>query len=195
MLHRAWLGVVVAALGAFGAEPPRNQRDAEILSRFVRDMPWEEHLSDAVLIARFAEGKKSLEELRGMFLHDRGLRLIDAERTEPADVHALGISEKRLVRYRQLLRELKLKFVYGRADKTGGASFVVTSRGLSVSGSSKGYAWLPSRPERLAANLDTYVRDMLAKKEAARTKEDGMAASGYTVYRPLEGQWYLFYSN
>ena len=181
--------------GSIGAGPGVDKATEQDVLRFVREMPWEEHLPDAVLIDQFRERKAQFEVLREMFLRDRGLAMIERERTEPADLEAIGIDVERLTRYRRLLSELKVKFLHGRADKTEGATFVITSRGLGVAGSAKGYAWLPSPPSLVAGDLDEYVARMTAKKDAARSKSERMAVTAYTVYRPFEGHWYLFYSN
>jgi hypothetical protein len=181
--------------GLIGVAQGQNRANDQDLLRFVREMPWEQHLPDAVLIERFGERKAQFEVLREMFMRDRGLEIIGRERTVPADLKAIGIDTERLTRYRQLLNELKVKLLHGRADKTEAATFVITSRGLGVAGSSKGYAWLPSAPSLVAGNLDEYVARMTAKKDAARSKSERLATTSYTVYRPLEGHWYLFYSN
>jgi hypothetical protein len=188
---------VLMALPALmnGAEPPGREAEREALQHFVARLPWEEHLPDASLIERFATLKQQFELLREMFMHDRGLELIARERTEPANVEALGIARERLARYQRLLVELKVKFVYGRPDRTAGATFVVTSRGVGGSGSAKGFAWLPSPPSLTAGDLDAYVAQALARPEKARSKQERMAVTAYTVYRPLGGKWHLFYSN
>jgi hypothetical protein len=195
-LCRALVTILVLLSGqAIRAEPTDKDATREALRQLIRGLPWEEHLEDAALITHFAATTGRFNLLLEMFMHDRGLRLIGRERSDPPDLRALGIDDRRLARYRQLLNELNVKFVHGRSDKMAGATFVVTARGLSISGSAKGYAWLPSAPSRITHDLDKYATNALAKREAARSKRERMAVTSYTVYRPLERNWYLFYSN
>lgn len=194
-LRRALGWVLLFVAGTSGAQPAGNDgKEREALARLIREMPWEEHLSDAAMIDYFTARKKQFEALREMFMHDRGVRFLGRDRTDPADLKALGIGEKRLAQYRRLLVELKIKSLDGRADRTDGMDFAMTSRGLGISGSSKGYAWLPSAPTLMAEDLDQYVARSIAQRDNARSKSEQMAASAFTVYRALEGHWYLFFS-
>lgn len=178
-----------------GAEPPGREAEREALRHLVASLPWEEHLPDAVLLERFATAKNRFELLREMFMHDRGLNMIGRERSEPGEVSGLGIEWRTTGSLPATAIELNVKFVRGPADRTSGCTFVVTSRGWGVSGSAKGYAWLPSPPSLTAGDLDAYVAQALARREKARSKRERMAVTAYTVYRPLGGKWYLFYSN
>jgi hypothetical protein len=193
-LGRALGCVLLFVAGLAGAEPPGDGGINQAPKRFVRELPWEEHLPDAALIDHFTARKEQFEALREMFMHDRGVEFLGRDRSEPADLKSLGVGEKRLAEYRRLLVELKIKFLHGSADRTSGMDFVMTSRGLSISGSSKGYAWLPSAPTLMAGDLDQYVARSIVQKENARSKSEQMAASAFTVYRSLGGHWYLFYS-
>jgi hypothetical protein len=191
-LRRVLGWVLLFVAGSAEAEPPGDGGISQALKRFVRELPWEEHLPDAALIDHFTARKEQFEALREMLMHDRGVEFLGRDRSEPADLKSLGIGEKRLAQYRRLLVELKIKYLHGSSDRTSGLHFAITSRGLGISGSSKGYAWLPSAPTLMAEDLDQYVARSIEQR--ARSKSERMAASSFTVYRSLEGHWYLFLS-
>ena len=56
--------------------------------------------------------------------------------------------------------------------------FHASTRGLAVSGSSKGYAYLLEKPKTLVDNLDEYW-----------SKDN----KSFTAFRQIEGNWYLYF--
>jgi hypothetical protein len=99
----------------------------------------------------------------------------------------IGVSPARIVLYRQLCAALQAPdCIEGYAELTPASAarskdpiwIHVSSLGLSISGSSKGFYWSASPGEPIVGSLD-----------ALRPRRSG------TWLRPIEGNWYLYYDH
>jgi hypothetical protein len=135
------------------------------------------HPSDASMAANFQSHKTEFEELLQMFKGDKGLGRVAYDFTRPANPGEVGVSPQRLVEYRRLFDRLKLSAgVEGYGDKDQ-VWFIASTQGLSVSGSSKGFAYLTKPPSLQVVELDGY------------RSADGKS---FQAFRHIEGNWYLY---
>lgn len=134
------------------------------------------HPSSQELIDNFYTHQAEFEQLRQMFLADEGLSRVADDFTRPENPEVMGITPARLDEYRRLFHQLNLKA--GIEGDKESIRFIASTRGLSVSGSAKGYVYTRVPPELMVDNLDTY------------RSEDGRS---FTAYQHLEGNWYLYY--
>lgn len=150
-----------------------------------------EHPKDAKMIENFGAHRSKFEELLKMFEADRSLGRVGPDFTRNAsffekcvgpnawDGKVTLVAEERLAAYRQLFKELGLTAgIEGYCDKIE-VLFYASTRGLSVSGSMKGYSNLKVRPEVVVESLDTYW------------SADGRS---FTAYKQIDGNWYLYFN-
>jgi hypothetical protein len=163
---------------------------------------WTEHPLDHAMIKNFQVHHNEFETLLDMIKNDhaRGLLRVGENWTRPEDPASIGISEERLGQYRSLFGGLGLESGVGNYwDDQRIVEFMASSVGLLNRGSTKGYCWLASPPQANDSNvvedLDAYV----AKKHEHWRKSfeiTGRALSDhFIVYRPLDGNWYLYYEH
>lgn len=137
-----------------------------------------EHPSDQALIENFQTHKTEFNQLLQMFLTDDALISVAFDWTDPKEPQTIGITQERLDAYRRLFRKLGLpKGISGYGGKNR-ILFFSSTRGLGVSGSGKGYAYVKEPPELVVDNLDNYK------------SKDGKS---FTAYKHIEGNWYLFF--
>mgnify|MGYP001568517297 FL=1 len=143
------------------------------------------HPSDATLIENFRLHRQEFEQLRTMFLEDRKLGRIAPTFTRSAsffsglpEPESPRVTEERLLRYRELFRQIGLSAGIEGYDNKEHILFHASVRGLGISGSGKGYSYEVSQPEPLVADLETYW------------SSDGRS---FTAYRYLEDHWYLYF--
>jgi hypothetical protein len=144
-----------------------------------------EHPTDDQLIARFKRERASFERLRDMFVADRTLGRVAPDFTRPVNFFSGGplpsdppVTSQRLAEYHGLFEHLGLESGVEGYDDKEEIFFHASSMGLAVSGSSKGYAYLASRPALMTNSLDDYW------------SPDG---TSFTAFRPIEGRWYLYF--
>ena len=138
---------------------------------------WAGHPSDASLIQNFRSHRNEFDELLRMFLADEGLGRVAYDFTRPQNHEEVGVSRERLNAYREWFDELGLSAgVEGYGEKET-VMFHASTRGLGVTGSSKGYAYLRERPALAVENLDAY------------RSPDGKS---FTAFGHVEGGWYLY---
>lgn len=113
-----------------------------------------------------------------MFLEDKGLGRVAYDFTRPERPEEVGVTRERLADYRKLFGNLGLTAGVEGYDEKDMVWFHVSTYGLSVTGSSKGYAYLRERPKLVVDNLDTYW------------SRDGKS---FTAFRHIEGDWYLYF--
>jgi len=149
------------------------------------------HPRDAELLERFRTHRAELEQLVRMFQEDAGLGRVGATFTRPEDPGRVGVTEQRIAEYRRLcaavgapdciegydaaydrLYEAKSS----RAEAKDPIWVPVSSQGLAVSGSSKGFVY--------STNPSFPVVDDLDRVTPTR--------SG-TWLRRIEGPWHLYY--
>ena len=144
-----------------------------------------EHPSSGTLIEQWRDHRKEFDEALQMFLADKELGRVAPDFTRPEDPTKVGVTAERIARYRQLLRSAGVASgIEGYAPKAQ-IWFHVSSRGLSISGSSKGIVWRSAPPDQtdlLVEDLDAF----LAKTFPGHPKS-------FTAYQRLEGDWYLYY--
>jgi hypothetical protein len=149
-----------------------------------------EHPKDSELIKNFQTHRAEFDELLEMFKADRSLGRVGPDFTRPANFfercegpnarngNEIEVSEERLADYRKRFSRLGLPYgIEGYCDKHR-VHFYASGLGLSVTGSTKGYAYSDDPPQTLVDDLDTYW------------STDGHS---FWAYRRIEGNWYLYF--
>ena len=145
------------------------------------------HPSDDELLRRFHAHRPELDQLVSMFQADRELGRVGDGFTRPEDPALIGVSPARIALYRQLCAAIQAPdCIEGYPELAHPSSagpkdpiwIHVSSLGLAISGSSKGFCWSAGHGEEIVASLDTL-----------RPRRSG------TWLRPIEGNWYLYYDH
>jgi hypothetical protein len=147
---------------------------------------------DDDLLGRFRQHRGELETLVRMFEADKGLGRVGRDFTRPEDPRRLGISPERIHEYRRLCAAVGASAcIEGydaefdrlhNAGERGGSErkdpiwIHVAARGLSISGSSKGFMYSTASPFPVVADLDRVS-----------------PRSSGTWVRHIQGQWYLYF--
>jgi hypothetical protein len=113
-----------------------------------------------------------------MFKADQDLGRVSFDFTRPEDANTIGINKDRLNDYRNHFNLLGLKAGIEGYDDKSTIWFHYSTHGLSVSGSSKGYAYIEDPPAIVVDNLDSY------------SSKDGRS---FSAFRRIEGKWYLYF--
>lgn len=148
------------------------------------------HPKDIELMARFNEDRVKFDELIQMFKEDRSLGRVDKDFERSASFFEkcdgegawnssrILVDRTRIDDYRKRLAELKIAAgIEGYCEKDH-IILIASTQGLSVTGSSKGYAFLKDPPAILVEDLDNYW-------SADRRS--------FTAYRHIDGNWYLYF--
>ena len=134
------------------------------------------HRQDETMIEHFEKNRRQFEELLVMFTEDRHFVRIGRDFTVPE--RTVGGDLQRLEEYRKYFKELGLEAgIQGDPERTA-VHFHATTYGLSVTGSSKGYAHLASTPSLVVDNLDEFW------------SENG---ESFTAFRHIDENWYLYF--
>lgn len=136
------------------------------------------HPSDEKLINNFTDNKEIFEDLIKMFLEDNELGRVGDGFTRPSDPSIIGIDINRINLYYQLFKQLGIPSGiegYGEKEKIW---LIVSTAGLSISGSSKGYVYSESSPDKIVDDLDSYWSS---------------DKRSFTAYRKIDNNWYLFF--
>ena len=149
-----------------------------------------EHPKDEQLIQNYQSHKVEFNQLLQMFQEDKSLGRVALDFTRTSNFFEkckesnswngkeIEVGSERLFEYRKLFNSLGLSAgIEGYCEKDI-IEFIASTRGLSVTGSSKGYAYLQKPPKTLVDNLDNYW------------SED---KKSFTAYRHVEGNWYLYF--
>jgi hypothetical protein len=148
---------------------------------------------DAGLIKNFQDHRQEFEALRVMIIHDQGLHRVDADWTDPADPSTIGITPGRIAEYRAIFR--KLGIPRGFSNYSGSIELLAHCEGIAVSGSSEGYCWLASPPEKLVSSLDEFrAKQSDEYGKFLEHKPNSWQKHG-NAYRHIEGNWYLHYDS
>ena len=129
------------------------------------------------------------------------MQRVDDDWTQPEDPGSIGVTPERIAEYRNLSEKLALeRGVAGFGDKARRIDFLASSRGLSVSGSSKSFVWLRTPPEpteetAIVENLDNYVRQKQQELSAYFDKHKRRMSGNIRALREIEPHWYLEYQN
>ncbi|MEP6704528.1 MAG: hypothetical protein ABJB34_06965 [Acidobacteriota bacterium] len=148
------------------------------------------HPSDADMIRKFNDHRDEFDTLVSMFKEDRSLGRVGANFTRTSNFFEkcsgkdawegseIEVTRERLHDYDKRFADLGLTAgIEGYCEKESIVLYAST-RGLSVTGSSKGYAYLGQPPKIITDNLDSYW------------SEDGRS---FTAYRHIDGNWYLYF--
>lgn len=147
-----------------------------------------EHPKDEILIENFNVHRGEFEELLQMFKADRSLGRVGDGFTRTASFFEkctgpnawngkeIEVTKERLATYEQLFIKLGLSGgIEGYCEKDQ-VFFRASSKGLYMSGSSKGYAYLVNPPKLIVDSLNTY-----------RSPDE------VTAFKHIDGNWYLFF--
>jgi hypothetical protein len=144
-----------------------------------------DHPSSAALIQQWRDHHEEFDEALQMFLGDKKLGRVAPDFTRPDDPSTIGVPADRIGRYRSLLSAAHVSAGIEGYDPKDEVWYRVSTRGLAISGSSKGIAWRstpPEPPHLLVDDLDAF----LAKTFPGHPKS-------FTAYQRIEDNWYLYY--
>src|SRR5688572_8154974 len=136
------------------------------------------HPTDDVLLRNFARHETDFERLLTMIRADKKLERVDDTWTRPQDPSTIGVTPERIKSYRRIFATLGIPRGFYAFHDPERFTFLAGTRGLSVTGSAKGYAYLAEKPRLVVTNLDTYW------------SADGRS---FTAYRHIKGRWYLYF--
>lgn len=133
--------------------------------------------SEEDLRSNFAANREAIGQILKMQHEDSDVVRIAPEFTRLKDNWAwpredVGFSEERWERYRKLFKEAGI--TDGIDSNDGNVFFYVSSQGLSVTGTSRGYAHVKDTPRSVVANFERCPR------------REGIC------YVKVEDNWYLF---
>jgi hypothetical protein len=131
--------------------------------------------SDSGMVRDFRAHTAQFDELVDMLQQDAGITRIGPVGDWQQDINSPNTPPERVARYRVLMSELRIEAI-DRAYE--GLRLYRASFGLAVSGWAKGYVYSASPGP-------------LTKGETA---DDAGDASAGEAWRPIEGDWYLWYS-
>jgi len=134
------------------------------------------HPSDGQLIAQFAKHRGELEQVVAMAREDDKLRRLAPDFMRPETPADAGVSGERIERYRQLLARAGV--AHGILNGDNEVWFLVSTRGLSISGSVKGFAFC-EQPDPDARIVTTDL------------DREPVPSRGELVMRHIEGPWWL----
>ncbi len=144
--------------------------------------------SDEEMLETFQEQRRTFETLRRMFEADTTLELVN----ENSVVPNRAITSDRAVQYRQLMDRAGVSSAKAvRHSREGKSTFFFTAYtiGLSISGRSKGYSYDPVRPDSIVDNLTRFERRIDS------LRDQGQKIFAPFVYRHIEGNWYLYFTD
>jgi hypothetical protein len=135
-----------------------------------------QHPTDTQLVAQLVRHRAELEHLVAMAREDGNLQRLAPDFTRPERLADAGLTEQRLETYRRLLAGAGV--AHGILNGDGEVWFLVSTRGLSIAGSAKGFAYcdLPDEDARIVTtDLD----------------REPVPPRGELVMRHVEGKWWL----
>lgn len=159
-------------------------------------MVSKEHPKDAELIEKFRVHRDDLELLVRMLKEDRSLGRVGEDFTRVSNFFGdcvrdgpdcststdIGVSDARLSEYRRLFSKIGLSRGIEGYGKKELITFIVSTKGLAVTGSSKGFVYatdLKASSMNVVEDLDSYWSD---------------DKRSFTALRHIEGSWYLYFN-
>jgi hypothetical protein len=148
------------------------------------------HPSDVTLIQRFQKNEEAFNKLVRMSNEDpHVIRIaydftrLDTNWAWPRPDSQLGFSKERWDEYRALFKRLLLDSGISRETNVGSAVIFITasSKGMTLRGSSKGYAYSEQRLSPVFESLEDVPFD------AQSRPQHGVA------FKPIKEHWYLSY--
>lgn len=132
------------------------------------------------LINNYYKHKTDFNNLVEMFKTDKGLERVGAGFTTPPSLKMIGLTNERFERYTQILSKLDLSDGIEGYDKKDIIWLHASSRGLAISGSSKGYVYTdnPSKYGKIVDNIENYISP---------------DQQSFTIFQPIEGNWYIYF--
>jgi hypothetical protein len=134
------------------------------------------HPTDVQLIAQLAKYRADLEEIAAMAQHDNGLQRLAPDFIRPENLADAGISDERIASYRRLLARAGV--AHGILNGDDEVWFLVSTRGLAISGSAKGFVY--------CAQPDPDARIVTGDLD-----REPVPPRGELVMRHIEGRWWL----
>ena len=134
-----------------------------------------QHPSDDALLALFAVQRPALDELVGMLGEEPGIERLAADFTRP---DPLAVAPARVADYRKRLAAAGIAHGLARYGKT--ATFIVSARGLAISGSAKAFVH--------AARADADATVVNGDLDAAAA---ALADKHALLQRPISDGWWL----
>jgi hypothetical protein len=132
------------------------------------------HASTKTFEQHFAAHKEDYDKLIAMVQADTNLTRVFRNYTPPV----AALQEDRLKAYRGIMIKLGIETIdaYRRDEYI---LFVISSKGLSISGSSKGLAYLTNRKRlKIISNIDQYEKHPV---------------DDLIVFEPIDKSWYVYY--
>jgi hypothetical protein len=134
------------------------------------------HPSDAQLTAQLAIHRGELEQLVAMAREDERLQRLAPDFMRPENAADAGVDARRIEEYRALLARAGV--AHGILNGDSEVWFLVSTRGLSIAGSAKGFVF--------CAQPDPDVRIV-----ATDLDREPVPPRGELVMRHLDGPWWL----
>ena len=134
------------------------------------------HPTDAELVAQFKRHRGMLEQVVAMAREDDRLQRLAPDFIRPDNPADAGVSPERVAAYRRLLAQAEVAHGILKGDTE--VWFLVSTRGLSIAGSVKGFLFCeePDADARIVTtNLD----------------REPVLPRGELVMRHIEGHWWL----
>ena len=175
MQPRAYLKLLALALAGIAAAGALTFAGLVAWLTIVDPFGGPQHPSDGALLAQFAAQRPALEELVGMLREDPGIERLAADFTRP---DPLAVAPGRIADYRARLAAAGI--AHGLARHGDTATFIVSTRGLAISGSAKAFVHAPQ------ADADaTVVNGDLDSAAAALADKNAL------LQRPIGDGWWL----
>jgi hypothetical protein len=140
--------------------------------------------SDESIIARFASHRTEFNQLLEMFRHDGIFGRFSCDDAPHVPRDAPPVSEERRAEYTKILKAIGSDCAVYCDFGSGRTQFFMWSTGMLFAGRDKSILFNPSRePSPLVDSTDNY----------RWTQEDHRIGS-VTMYRHIDGPWYLMYA-
>jgi hypothetical protein len=163
-------------------QQPANKATAKDFEAAIAAMNARDHiLSDKILIQKFQKNRSIFEKIRQMIATDPELHRVDEDWTDPKNPAEVGVSTERIAEYRRLLAKVGCRRGFDNYPASDGIYFISGTSGLAIAGTTKGYCYLESTPKSIVRNTETY--------------KSPEADDEYTIFRPIEGHWYLYFES
>lgn len=134
------------------------------------------HPTDAELVAQFRRHRGALEQVIAMARDDDRLQRLAPDFMRPDDPADAGVSPERIETYRRLLARAEV--AHGILKGETEVWFLVSTRGLSIAGSAKGFLYC-DQPDPDARIVTTSL------------DREPVPPRGELVMRHIEGNWWL----
>jgi hypothetical protein len=136
------------------------------------------HPSDAEMLAQFQHQRLALEAQVATIKLDPKLERVAPDFTRPEDPASIGVPPERIAEYRSRLRAAGI--AHGFSHYGDAIEFIVSTRGLAISGSAKGFVYAEA-PDADATVVDG---DLDAARAASPDKS-------VLLQRKIDGNWWL----